>query len=136
MVTKDFLLSDFRLKFGWSTPLDDKVEGAVDSNTMDIFYLRKKSCVEEFLLATLNYLTLDKFDRHKLEGWIIMRNLLVLGILLHLIISKDLFPCVEIPCKLSIVFADPFSLFIQPWAFQCDPNVGINFPSFIEIDAS
>ena len=136
MVTKDFLLSDFRLKFGWSTPLDDKVEGAVDSNTMDIFYLRKKSCVEEFLLATLNYLTLDKFDRHKLEGWIIMRNLLVLGILLHLIISKDLFPCVEIPCKLSIVFADPFSLFIQPWAFQCNPNVGINFPSFIEIDAS
>ena len=136
MVTKDFLLSDFRLKFGWSTPLDDKVEGAVDSNTMDIFYLRKKSCVEEFLLATLNYLTLDKFDRHELEGWIIMRNLLVLGILLHLIISKDLFPCVEIPCKLSIVFADPFSLFIQPWAFQCNPNVGINFPSFIEIDAS
>ena len=133
MVTKDFLLGDFRLKFGWSTPLDDKVEGAVDSNIMDIFYLRKKSCVEEFLLASLNYLALDKFDRHELEGWI---RLLVLGILLHLIISEDLFPCVEIRCKLSIIFADPFSLFIQPWAFQCDPNVGINFPSFIKIDAS
>ena len=135
MVTKDFLLGDFRLKFGRSTPLDNKVEGAVDSNIMDIFYLRKKSCVEEFLLATLNYLALDKFDRHKLEGWIHLL-VLVLGILRHFIISEDLFPCFEIRCKLSIVFDDPFSLFIQPWAFQCDPNVGINFPSFIEIDAS